>query len=422
MPYTAEVSRSNPTCFLFLIDQSKSMSDVISAGDATQRKSDGVADSVNRWMQELSIKCAKSGGVGDYYHVGVVGYGKNVGPAFVGGIAGRELVPISEIAGNPGRIENRTKKIPDGSGGLIDQAVKVPVWFDPTADGGTPMCRAAAEGYRILQDWVTGHPESYPPIVIHITDGEATDGDPTPRIQGMANLSTSDGEVMLFNIHLSANPHATPVIFPDSPDNLPDAYSRMLFETASPLTPVMRALAKEHGIATSENSRAFVLNADMVLLVQAIDIGTRPANFKPATSDSMVVEDLEPEPEPESPGVLSEEPLFDDDPVPGNEEVTPEPNADDQAMREAELREEAMVAERAAAQEAAAAPAAAPAATPTVTTGVAVAGAPPFRLTCQTTGQVVEAEIHTDDAGRVINIVPIVPLEPGNEYHLGPQA
>ena len=130
----------------------------------------------------------------------------------------------------------------------------------------------------------------------------------------------------------------------------------------------------------------------------------------------------QPEPQPESPADLSEDPLFDDDPVPGNQEVTTEADADEQAMRAAELREEAMVAERAAAQEAAAAPAAAPAATPTVTTEVAVAGAPPFRLTCQTTGQVVEAEIHTDDAGRVINIVPIVPLEPGNEYHLGPQA
>jgi hypothetical protein len=363
MPYTAEVSRSNPTCFLFLIDQSRSMSDEISAGDATQPKSAGVADSINNWMQELSLKCTKSGGVSDYYHVGVIGYGKKVGPAFVGGIAGRDLVPISEIAENPGRIESRTKKIPDGTGGLIDQAVKIPIWFDPIADGGTPMCGAAAEGYRILQDWVTNHPDSFPPIVIHITDGEATDGDPTPRVKGMANLSTSDGDVMLFNIHLSANPNASPVIFPDSPDNLPDAYSRMLFETASPLTPVMRALAREMGIPATEGSRAFVLNADMVLLVQAIDIGTRPANVKPTSSDSIVLEDLAPEPEPEPEQEPQPEPTILDDPMPDHavETVTPEPDvsqvaetSEEEAMRQAGLREEAMVAERAAAREAAA--------------------------------------------------------------------
>ena len=56
MPYTAEISRTNPTCFLFMVDQSRSMSDEIAAGDATQQKATGVADTVNRWMQELSLK------------------------------------------------------------------------------------------------------------------------------------------------------------------------------------------------------------------------------------------------------------------------------------------------------------------------------------------------------------------------------
>jgi hypothetical protein len=83
---------------------------------------------------------------------------------------------------------------------------------------------------------------------------------------------------MLFNIHLSAKKSAKPVTFLDSSDDLPDTYSKMLFETSSPLTPNMRGLAKEHSFVTSEDSRCFVLNGDLVLLVQAIDIGTRPSN------------------------------------------------------------------------------------------------------------------------------------------------
>ena len=284
MPYTAEISRENPTCFLFLIDQSRSMEDKISAGDSTQQKASGVADTINRWLQELSIKCAKVEGVRDYYHVGVIGYGKAVGPAFVGEIAGRDLVPISEIADNPARLDDRTQKIPDGSGGLVEQSVRTPVWFDPVAGGGTPMCRAASEAQRVLQEWLSAHPDCFPPVVIHITDGEATDGNPWERLRGLTSLSSSDGNVMLFNIHLSANPDATPVTFPDAVDDLPDDYSCKLFETASPLTSTMRALAKEHGIATAETSRAFVLNADMVLLVQSIDIGTRPANLDAVSS------------------------------------------------------------------------------------------------------------------------------------------
>ncbi len=280
MPYTAEISRDNPSCFLFLIDQSTSMEEDVPAGDATQQKATGVADTMNRWLQELSIKCAKSEGVRDYYHVGVVGYGKMIGPCVNGSSVGREMIPISEIADNPARLEERTKKIPDGAGGLLDQTIRFPVWFDPVADGGTPMCRAAATAEEILRAWLAAHPNCFPPIVIHITDGESTDGDPTERIRALTNLASTDGNVMLFNIHLSANPDANSFTFPDSAEDLADDYAKMLFETSSLLTPTMRALAKEHGFSPSENSRAFVLNADMVLLVQAIDIGTRPANLR----------------------------------------------------------------------------------------------------------------------------------------------
>jgi hypothetical protein len=279
MTNQAEISRDNPSCFLFLIDQSGSMEDKVSNGSEAQPLANGVADSINMWLQELSIKCAKSDGVRDYYSVGVLGYGNNdVNPGFNGPLAGRELIPISEIADNPARLEERTKKVPDGAGGLAEQSVRMPVWFEPVANGGTPMCRAAEEAKRILEGWIDDHPDSFPPIVIHITDGESTDGNPTDRLNELTGLSTSDGNVMLFNIHLSANKKAKPESFSDSAKDLPDAYSKMLFETASPLTPTMRALAKEHGFETSEDSRCFVLNGDLVLLVQAIDIGTRPSN------------------------------------------------------------------------------------------------------------------------------------------------
>ncbi len=267
MAYKAEISSANPSCFLFLIDQSTSMAEEISAGESTQQKATGVANSINKWLQELSIKCSKSDGVRDYYYVGVIGYGMKVQPCLAGA-EGHSMVPISEIANNPNRVEGE------------EGQARTPVWFDAVADGGTPMCRAVAEAEQIVQSWLELHPDSFPPIVIHITDGEATDGDPTDRLHHLTSLASSDGNVMLFNIHLSANPGATPVSFPDSPDQLPDEYSRMLFETASLLTPTMRALAKEYGFQTSERSRGFVLNADMTVLVQAIDIGTRPSNLR----------------------------------------------------------------------------------------------------------------------------------------------
>jgi hypothetical protein len=59
MPYSAEISRANPSCFLFLIDQSGSMADPFGVGESNRRKADGVADAINRLLQNLVIKCAK---------------------------------------------------------------------------------------------------------------------------------------------------------------------------------------------------------------------------------------------------------------------------------------------------------------------------------------------------------------------------
>jgi hypothetical protein len=278
MPYMAEISRSNPSCFLFLIDQSGSMADSFS--DKPMKKADGVADAINRLLQNLTIRCAKEEGVRDYFHVGVIGYGIRVGPAFTGPIAGKNLVPISEIGNMPARVETRTKKVDDGAGGLIDQTVRFPIWFDPIANGGTPMCRAFGQAYDILKGWLTQHLDSFPPVVIHITDGESTDGDPSQVMQQLTNLNSNDGNVLLFNVHLSSNPNAVPTVFPDPSERLPDQYAQMLFDGASVLTPFMRSVAQEHGFNLSEGAKGFVLNADLVLVIQALDIGTRPSNMR----------------------------------------------------------------------------------------------------------------------------------------------
>ena len=51
MPYTAEISRVNPSCFLFLLDQSASMSDPFGGGATGKNKADGVADAINKLLQ-----------------------------------------------------------------------------------------------------------------------------------------------------------------------------------------------------------------------------------------------------------------------------------------------------------------------------------------------------------------------------------
>jgi hypothetical protein len=279
MPYTAEISRANPSCFLFLIDQSGSMADPFGVGESGRRKADGVADAINRLLQNLVIKCAKEEGIRDYYHVGVIGYGAQVGPAFNQPLAGRELVPISEVGSMPARIEERTKKVDDGAGGLMEQRIRFPIWFDPVAEDGTPMCQALSSAKRIVEGWLDQHPTCFPPIVINITDGEATDGDPSGPAEDIRKLSSSDGEVLLFNLHLSSH-RGTPIEFPDSEAGLPDRFAQLLFRMSSPLPAYMRNIALQEGYKVSEGSKGFAFNADMVVVIRFLDIGTRPSDLR----------------------------------------------------------------------------------------------------------------------------------------------
>jgi hypothetical protein len=296
--YSAEISRNNPSCFLFLIDQSGSMQDVLDPTNVQQldrpiqadgrtythtaqgrTKAQGVADAINRLLQNLVIKCAKSEGVRDYYSVGVLGYGQRVGPAFGGALAGRELVPISEIANSPARIEERSKKVDDGAGGIVDQKIKFPIWFDPVANGGTPMCQVFQRAASLLQGWASNNLNSFPPIVINITDGESTDGDPAAAAQALKDLATTDGTALLFNVHLSSQ-SSTPIEFPDDDVILPDQYARLLFGISSILPDYMRDMAGQEGYRVSPRTRGFVFNADMVSVIRFLDIGTRPSNLR----------------------------------------------------------------------------------------------------------------------------------------------
>lgn len=279
--YTAEISRRSPGCFLFLIDQSYSMAEPFGGGSIEISKSYAMADAVNRSLDTLVARCAKGEGVMRYFQVGVIGYGGTVGPALGGLLKGQELVWTDEVANNPLRVEERMKKEPDGAGGLVEVSVKFPVWFDPTADNGTPMCQALWQAHTILESWVNQHPTAFPPVVINITDGESTDGDPYPASEAIRDLQTEDGNVLLLNLHLSSC-RAPQIHFPDSESGLAeqDKYAPLLFKMSSHLPEFMRGAARDLGYPTSDMSRGFVFNAEIQDAIQFLDIGTRAVNMR----------------------------------------------------------------------------------------------------------------------------------------------
>jgi hypothetical protein len=269
MQYTAEISRANPTCFLFLVDQSKSMLKPM-AGDPNRSKAEAVADAINNLLYTLSLRCVWGNSVYDRFHVGVLGYGAHVGPALGGTLAGRDLVPISELARNPLRVEQRPRPGPDGSVG----SVRFPVWFEPTGEGKTPMAATFQRAGTLMAGFLVDHPDCFPPIVINITDGKPTDANPESDAVRLQQLSSTDGNVLVFNVHISET-SGQRIEFPDREEVLPDLYARLLFRMSSPLPPTMWAAAQESGLQVGAGTRGFVFNADIDSVIRSLDIGTR---------------------------------------------------------------------------------------------------------------------------------------------------
>lgn len=189
MAYSAEISRTNPPSFLFLVDQSGSMSDPWGQDQAVS-KADKVAGMLDRLLQTLSVRCAKEEGVRAYFEIAAIGYGATLGSAFGGSFQGEKFVSIADLANQPLRVDDVERKVEEGAGGLVSQTVKTPIWFEEVSNNGTPMCRAIGMAHDSISQWIGAHPDSYPPTVINVCDGQANDGDPRSAAAALTSLGT----------------------------------------------------------------------------------------------------------------------------------------------------------------------------------------------------------------------------------------
>jgi len=273
MAYQAAIQRSDPAVLLFVIDQSGSMAERMGTFEIS--KAQFLADVMNKTLMEIVTRCQKADGVRDYFHVGVIGYGAD-GPknALAGALGVQILNPISAIEANPLRVDTRIKKVPDGAGGVYEQQVQFPVWFEAQASGGTPMVAALTKAGEELVQWCSTHPRSFPPTVLHITDGESQGGNPEEVSQTLRQLGTDDGGVVLLNLHVSSQ-GAAPILFPDGEQGLPDEFSELLFRMSSQLPPKMVEAAKEKRYKITDQSRGYIFNAEAGAIADFFDIGTR---------------------------------------------------------------------------------------------------------------------------------------------------
>ncbi len=81
--YSAEISRRNPTAFVFLIDQSGSMSNIVKFNGNEMELAKAAAIVINETLGNMIAACEKAGEIMHYFDVAVIGYGQKETADFV---------------------------------------------------------------------------------------------------------------------------------------------------------------------------------------------------------------------------------------------------------------------------------------------------------------------------------------------------
>ncbi|MGM1058690.1 hypothetical protein [Saccharothrix sp. Mg75] len=273
------MSRSDPGCVVILLDRSDSMK--LTWGRTGASLAVGAALAVNNILLDMCIKATSevNAPVRHYFDVGIFSYGARAGgqgegveSAFGGALAGRGLVPLPELAEHPVAVRE------EPSIDVMPVSARMPVWVDPVHGYRTPMCQAIAVAGGHLFDWAAAHPDSFPPIVVNITDGMVTDSpyegtSLADWVKRLTSIATNDGAALFFNVFLSPF-EVDEVVFPADPGGLP-VPGPDLFALSSPLPQPMIDNARVDGYDVRPGARGLAFNVGRSTLLRVLQIGTR---------------------------------------------------------------------------------------------------------------------------------------------------
>ena len=285
IPYTAQITRNTPTAFIFLIDQSVSMQKKTTLYGEEMTMAEAAARIVNNQINELVYRCIKLDDTRHYYDIAVVGYGEEAYSGWQGELEGRDFVSPEDLKNHPYtrtliRKETRTRK------GVKINEVEQVQWVNARHDGHWTHYHAAFDYARkLLDEWMKEHHEKdcYPPTIIHITDGEFNHASRETVLQKANELKamfTNDGNVILFNIHFTADLDANSVACPIIKDEMNgNAYAEALFDMSSLLPErYNQDIARCLNDTRPGRHVAMGVNADATTLIKLMDIGT-PTNI-----------------------------------------------------------------------------------------------------------------------------------------------
>lgn len=279
--YTQTITRQNRGAILIAIDCSLSMSERINFNNLNISKAEAVALICNYILDELLALATRGREVRNYYDIAVLGYHDDVVESMLptpndGFVA---IDTLATYCPPPKNISFDQFHYNRPVGGAT---FTLHPWITPQISGTTPMYKALLRIEELVEEWCQ-RPEnqnSFPPIVLNITDGEYSDGtteDMLTVADNIKSLSTAGGKTLLLNIQLSTHDSKGGFAFPEEHGFYSICpYRRMLFHMSSTLPQNMEPLVKELINPLSYGPyRCVAFNASINELFMILNIGSQ---------------------------------------------------------------------------------------------------------------------------------------------------
>jgi len=272
--YKQKFTVATPGYIVIMLDQSSSMDQPYTLG---YTRAEYAAFSINNVIEALIMKC--DSGRKNKCAVAVYGYGNSQNQSVRLLKAGN----IAEWAAeNPNpRSYRQEKKSSDGIPYMEENIVRE--WIKPYASGETPTKEAFDKIYRDTRDWIDKNPNSFPPVVIHITDGDPNEywkdktfENTTKSAKKLQSLTTQDGELILMNVFISVDNNKKFVLPASDYEFDFNPRAKFLFDISSVLPKPMieRASIALQDTLLQEGSRGFIFNASANDLTKLLIFGS----------------------------------------------------------------------------------------------------------------------------------------------------
>lgn len=277
--YAQEITRRHRTAFVIMLDRSASMQGRVRFGRMMMSKAEAVAFTANALISELVDRSRRTDGVRNYYDVAVVGYGNDSVDMLLDEAGWLSVDALARREPRMSRISVETL-MPDGTAAMVEHSRAR--WVEPHAEGTTPMYEAMLRVRDMVAEWCDKmeNRESFPPIVINITDGEPSDCNDRELLDicsQVRGISTQDGNVLLLNIHITTSDTLPSVVFPMADELLSVGRSARVLAECSSIMPeaFAEAIHDLKGAGAVPPYHGMGYNATVAELLSIINIGSR---------------------------------------------------------------------------------------------------------------------------------------------------